>query len=139
MFNIGDRVKVRPYELMPLEAKNRGIARLAGKTGEVVDVVYSQASDCYLYKLHLDEYATSSRADFTEGTFDLLSETPPKYSYEFEFLDTVVIARLYEETESSKIELAVGHGHIFHEGVVGVAQAASYALKRIFFTLKGED
>ena len=53
------------------------------------------------------------------------------YTYDFEFLDNLVIARLYEVVEDKKWEIARGHGHIIHEGLVGIAQASSYALKKI--------
>lgn len=60
------------------------------------------------------------------------------YTYEIEYLDNVVVARFYEVKDDIKTELAIGHGHIMHEGAIGVAQAASYALKRIYMKLGGE-
>ena len=54
------------------------------------------------------------------------------YTYEIEYLGNVVVARFYEVKDDIKTELAIGHGHIMHEGALGVAQAASYALKRIY-------
>ena len=43
-----------------------------------------------------------------------------------------------EVTEDSKSSLAKGHGHMIHEGELGVAQAASYACKRLYESLGGE-
>lgn len=60
------------------------------------------------------------------------------YTYEIEYLDNVVVARLYEVKDDIKTELAIGHGHIMHEGALGVAQAASYALKRIYMKFEEE-
>lgn len=132
-FNIGDRVRVRQYEDLPEEIKNKGLGKHAVKQGEIVDVMYSNAKDCYLYKICFDDCDIPSRTDFPEGSFDLVSELEKAtYKYEFEFLENLVVARLYEVTEDSKTEIAKGHGHIFHEGVYGVAQASSYALKRIY-------
>jgi hypothetical protein len=51
--------------------------------------------------------------------------------------DNVVIAVLYAVVGDTKTEIARGHGHIMHEGVLGIAQASSYALKRIYMDLNG--
>ena len=60
------------------------------------------------------------------------------YTYELEHLENMVIARFYEVKGECKSELCRGHGHIIHEGAIGVAQAASYALKKIYEKLGGE-
>lgn len=137
-FNIGNRVRVRRYNDIPDSIKNKGIGKSSGKDGEIVDVMYSNAKDCYVYKLHFDGIARPCITDFPEGSFDLISELEQAtYTYEFEYLENVVVARLYEIKGDEKTEMGVGHGHIFHSGVFGVAQAASYALKRIASDLNG--
>jgi hypothetical protein len=137
-FNIGDRVRVRKYEDIPEELRNRGLGKSAGRDGEIVDILWSNAKDTYVYRIHFDECDTPSRTDFVEGTFDLVSELDkPTYSYEFEFLENLVIARLYEMVGEQKFEVARGHGHIFHDGINGIAQASSYALKKIYEELNG--
>lgn len=139
-FSIGDIVRVRPYDKLPENVKSRGLARLAGKDGVIVDVMYSNAKGCDVYKLHLDGYDRPSNAEFPEGSFDLLTELEtPTYTYEFEFLENLVVARLYEVTETTKTEVAKGHGHIFHEGVLGIAQAASYAMKKLYMKIEGGE
>lgn len=137
-FNIGDRVRVRKYEDIPEELRNRGLGKSAGRDGEIVDILWSNAKDTYVYRINFDECDTPSRTDFVEGTFDLVSELDkPTYSYEFEFLENLVIARLYELVGEQKYEVARGHGHIFHDGINGIAQASSYALKKIYEELNG--
>lgn len=137
-FNIGDRVRVRKYEDIPEELRNRGLGKSAGRDGEIVVILWSNAKDTYVYRIHFDECDTPSRTDFVEGTFDLVSELDkPTYTYEFEFLENLVIARLYEVVGDQKYEVARGHGHIFHDGIIGIAQAASYALKKIYEELNG--
>ena len=32
-----------------------------------------------------------------------------------------------------------GHGHIIHEGAMGIAQASAYALKKIWQKMEGGD
>lgn len=137
-FNIGDRVRVRRYNDIPDGIKNKGLAKHAGEDGEIVDIMYSNAKDCYVYKLHFDGIARPCITDFPEGSFDLIAELDQAaYSYEFEFLENVVVARLYETKGDERKEIGLGHGHIFHSGAYGIAQAASYALKRIASDLNG--
>ena len=138
-FNIGERVKIKTYEEMPEDFRNKGIAKLVGEEGKIIDKIYSEAKGCTLYKIHLDGYDRYSRCDFVEGTFDLVEEGEKSYHYDFEYLENLVIARLYEidSANGKKTELAKGHGHIFHDGAYGIAQAASYALKRICDDLNG--
>lgn len=132
-FNIRDRVKVKNYEKLPEQMRSQGIARLCGKDGEIVDKIWSGAKGCELYKIRFDGSERQSSIDFPAKAIDLISEIYKKtYGYEFEYLDNVVIAKFYEYEEESKTEIARGHGHIIHEGEIGIAQAASYALKKIF-------
>ena len=137
-FKIGDRVRVRRYEDLPNEIKYRGLGKSAGKNGEIIDVMYSNAKDLYVYKLQFDDSNRPSTTAFPEGSFDLISDLEAaQYTYEFEFLENLVVARLYEIKDGEKTEIAKGHGHVFHNGVFGIAQAASYALKRIASDLNG--
>ena len=131
---IGDRVRVRPYEKLPEKIKSKGLARLAGNEGEIVDVMYSNAKECYVYKIHFDGFDRASNAVFPEGSFDLVSELEAAtYTYEIEVLENLVVARLYQVEDGGKTEIAKGHGHIFHDGAYGIAQAASYACKKLWF------
>lgn len=137
-FYIGDKVRVRPFDKIPEDIRSRGFGKSAGKEGEIVDIMYSNAKGCNVYKIHFDGEASCSRTEFPEASFDLISDLEaPTYTYEFEYLENLVVARLYEVTEDSKTEIAKGHGHIFHDGVLGIAQAASYALKKIYYKFEG--
>lgn len=139
-FNIGDRVRVRQYDDIPEELRNRGLGKSAGRDGEIVDILWSNAKGAYVYRIHFDECEAPSRTDFVEGTFDLVSELEKaQYDYEFEYLENLVVARLYETKGDARKLIARGHGHIFHDGVYGIAQAASYALKKIYRFLEGDD
>ena len=137
-FNIGDRVRVRQYKYLPEKVTNKGIGKSAGKDGEIVDIMYSNASDCYLYKIHFDGFDRPSHTEFPEGSFDLIADLDREvYSCDIEILDNVVVARMYEIRGKEKTEICKGHGHIIHNGEFGVAQAASYALKRLASKLNG--
>lgn len=132
-FNIGERIRVKNFKELPEQMQTKGVARLCGKDGEIVDKLWSGAKGCYIYRIKFDGYSTNSSVDFVGKAIDLISELDKKaYAYEFDYLDKVVVAYLYEIGENSKTEIARAHGHIIHEGAIGVAQAASYALKKIY-------
>lgn len=139
-FNINDRVRVRQYEDIPENLRNIGLGKSAGKDGEIVDILWSNAKEAYVYSILFDGCDTPSRTYFVEGTFDLISELEKaEYTYEFEYAENLVVARLYEIKGDTRKLVSRGHGHIFHNGVLGIAQAASYALKRIYKDLEGGD
>ena len=136
-FKIGDRVKVKEYCDIPKEHQSKGFARFCGEVGTISDKFYSEGQKCYVYSIQLDNFATSKklwRAEMLEAHNEDIS-----YDYEFDYLDNVVVARLFELREDSKTEIARGHGHIIHEGVAGIAQAASYALRKIFYQIEAKE
>ena len=105
--------------------------------GKVTDVMYSAHKDQYSYEV----------TNFENGS-DMFSEeelklVPAKKEYSMtiniDIAHNLVIATLLEETKDGKIVVAKGHGHLIHEGEVGVAQAASYACKRLFESLDSKQ
>lgn len=123
-FNIGDRVRVKKYA--------------ETKEGVVVDKLYSEAHDKFIYRLHLEGCDKPSAAQYDADSLELVANEPVTYHHEFEYLDNIVIAIFYEIRGDKKIEVGRGHGHIIHEGAFGVAQASSYALRRIWQKMEGE-
>ena len=149
-FNIGDRVRVKDYiEISEVnKAKsikdkpymwNTGKARLSGTEGIVVDKLYSEAHTRFVYRLQLDGYDKPSSAQFDGDSLELIVDEPVTYLHEFEYLENVVIARFYEVKGDKKTEVARGHGHIIHEGALGIAQASAYALKKIWLKMEDEN
>ena len=65
-FNIQFKVRVVSYEELPLEARNKAIAKACGKDGEIVDRLYSEAEGGYIYRVHLEGSRTPSTINFTE-------------------------------------------------------------------------
>ena len=115
-FNIGDQVRSNAtYEY-----------------GYVADKFRSQSGQ-FAYMVELE---TGTKMLYGEDELSFYKKAT-EYTYEIERVENVVIARLYEVEGDIKTELAVGHGHIFHEGALGVAQAASYALKKIYEKIGG--
>lgn len=137
-FAIGDRVRIKNYDTIPEEYRSRGLARMSGNLGYIEDVFYSEANQCDLYAIKFDNFENSQKL-YREETLEEVDESVT-YDYEFEFLENLVVARLYEVHEDgSKVEIAKGHGHIFHDGAVGIAQASSYALKRLYYKMTGME
>jgi hypothetical protein len=148
-FNIGDRVRVKDYEEIADHLKvkntgddpsmwNAGKAKCCGLKGEIVDIMYSTAYEKYIYRIHFDEQAERSRADFTEEALELLHEDSVSYHFETDIAeDNVVIVIMYEDHEDgSSKEVGRGHGHIIHEGALGIAQATSYGMYRLYKRLE---
>lgn len=136
-FKIGDRVRVKEYYDIPEEYQSRGLARFCGEVGTISDKFYSEGQKCYVYSIQFDNFVSSKKlwkAEMLE-----LCEEDISYAYEFDYLDNVVVAKLYELRDDSKTEIARGHGHIIHEGVLGIAQAASYALRKIFYQIEAKE
>ena len=138
-FNIGERVRIRAYEDMPEAVKDKGAARGSGKDGEIIDKLWSAANDCMVYRIRFDGVPYASKTLFIDGQFDRISDLMKvSYVYEFDNCDNVVIAIFYEvDRDGNKTEIARGHGHLIHEGALGIAQASAYALKRIWQKLEG--
>lgn len=119
-FNIGDSIAFKAGSL---------------QHGKVTDVLFSTKKGAYAYDIELDD---GDEYTVTEDEIEAY-EAPAEYSYEFDFLEDVVVARFYEIRNGEKKELARGHGHLIHTGAVGVAQAASYALKKVLEKVNGGD
>lgn len=119
-FNIGERVR-----------------NVYGNIGTIEDRMSSDKTGTCYYKVHFDGNTNASTCLYKGEDLELVREEA-EYTYEFEFLENLVVARLYEIVDGDiKKEIAKGHGHIIHDGAYGIAQAASYALKRICDNLNG--
>ena len=61
-------------------------------------------------------------------------------SYRWEIFQAgndVVTAVMYEIVGDVEREIDRKHGHIIHHGAIGFAQAASYAMKKIYIGMNG--
>lgn len=120
-FKIGDRVKVMPNQ----------------EYGIITDIMFS-----YRYKENMYEVSTEDDKVLT-GTFvasDLEPAPKPRdfsMDIKIDIAHNIVIATLYEDYDTIKKPLRRGHGHIIHDGELGIAQAASYACRRLYESLGG--
>lgn len=136
-FKIGERVIVKPFEDIPEADRTKGMGRVAGEKGEIVDKLYSEVKGCNVYKVHLDGYGRESACLFTERCLWLSRETEADYYYDIVYENNLAVVRMIESKDGEEREIAKGHGHIFHDGAYGIAQAVSYAMKRIAEELGG--
>ena len=105
--------------------------------GRIVDILFSNATKKYLYSVKWDCIGMPTKSQHTEEELYLLEEK--KYRCDVDIHGNVVVVVLYETVGDDDFEVARGHGHIIHEGVVGIAQAISYASKRILLEVNGGE
>ena len=120
-FNIGDRVKSLQHN----------------KQGIIEDKLYSNKLDDWMYTVQFDDigvpYTTPLLGDDLEAVIDAKT-----YRWEvFQAGTNVVTAVMYEVIGDVEREVDRKHGHIVHNGAIGFAQAASYAMKKIYIGMNG--
>ena len=103
----------------------------------ITDKLYSESGASIVYRVHFDGYDRPSNKLWTAEMRFVLIEIPPEYKFEFDYLENLVVARFIEVRGNSETEIARGHGHIIHEDALGIAQAASYALKKLYEKMNG--
>lgn len=125
-FNINDRVQIKDFDSLPEDRKNRNWGKVCGKVGVVVDKLFSEAAQMSVYKILLDGATAPSSINFTG---DMLEAVAGGGAIEVSITveENLVIARMYQNGK----EVRYNHAHVFHEGLAGVAQAVSYACKRL--------
>lgn len=103
--------------------------------GTVTDIYSGKNGGNYLYEVTPDDGVKDL---FDEDELKLIPAVPEKaeYRFEIEVADNVVIARMFRCGKESKVEIKRNHGHVIHLNEVGYAQAASYALKRMYFEMR---
>ena len=100
-------------------------------TGKVTDVMYSAHKDDYTYEVTNDENST---AFFVEDELKLV-ETLTEYRFDVEISGNVAVITMTATQGLKTWVYARGHAHVLHDGEVGMAQAVSYAAKRMFESL----
>jgi hypothetical protein len=104
--------------------------------GVVTDILYSSTKGKYFYEVTNKD--TDDSAMFAEDELELIPEKK-EYSMDIkiDIANNVLIATLYGVANESKGVVAKGHGHLIHQGAFGIAQAASYACRRLFENMGG--
>lgn len=67
---------------------------------------------------------------------EILNKQESAFHIEVDHADNVIIVRLLDANDN---EVARGHGHIIHDGALGIAQAVSYASRRLLYVLDDQQ
>lgn len=117
-FKIGDRVFEKEHDF----------------AGIVTDVMYSHRAGDYVYEVSADENS-SPFGCFKYEDLEFVPDPIPEHEYhlsaEIDEESKIVYCILKEYDGSRLEEIAHGRGYIKHDGVVGLAQAFSYAAKMV--------
>lgn len=122
-FNIGDRV----------------IDFRTSHKATVTDRLYSEAKSQNLYEITYDGAKAPCMQWLKEEDLERVPEITKSYRFDVQLLENVVLAVVYEQEGDKDTEIARGHGHIMHKNEVGVLQAASYAMKKAYFSVMDEE
>lgn len=115
-FQLGDRVKIPSKSLC---------------IGIVSDIWHSLAQDKVMYAVDIEG---GNRGLYLENQLEP-APLPIEYTFNATIEDNVaVVCMIAHQGEKTWVH-ARGHAHILHDGEVGMAQAVSYASKRMFESL----
>lgn len=115
-FQVGDRVKI------PAKQLTIGIVR---------DIWHSLVQNKFMYAVDIEN---GNRAMYAEDQLEP-EPLPITYSFESTIDGNVAVCVMYATQGDETWVYARGHAHIIHDGAVGLAQAASYAARRMFESL----
>lgn len=115
-FQIGDRVKIPSKE---------------NKIGTVCDIWHSLSQDKLLYAVDIEG---GIRSLYAEAQLEP-APLPIEYSWEAHIDGNVAVVTMNATQGEKAWVYARGHAHIIHDGEVGMAQAISYAARRMFEAL----
>jgi len=118
------------------EIGEKVVAVIHNKTAVIEDVLYSNKEDDWMYIVKFDDSPVAYARPMSAS--ELKAVASKTYRYEvFQADDNVMVAVMYEIDGDTETEIARHHGHIMHEGLIGVAQAASFAMKKIYIGMNG--
>ncbi len=120
-FQIGDRVKI------PAKAETIGI---------VTDIWSSMAQSRTMYEVAYESNGTKGL--YAEDQLEL-APIPTEYTFETKIDGNVAVVAMIAKQGEKAWVYARGHAHILHDGEVGMAQAVSFAAKRMFESLDSKQ
>lgn len=120
-FQIGDRVKI------PAKAETIGI---------VTDIWSSMAQSRAMYEVAYE--SNGNKGLYAEDQLEL-APIPTTYSWEAHIDGNVAVVTMNATQGDKTWVYSRGHAHILHDGEVGMAQAVSFAAKRMFEALDAKQ
>ena len=119
-FQIGDRVRIPSKAL---------------RIGSVSDIWHSLAQDKLMYAVDTEG---GTRSLYAENQLEP-APIPIEYSWEAHIDGNVAVVTMNAKQGEKEWVYARGHAHIIHDGEVGMAQAVSYAARRMFESLDSKQ
>jgi hypothetical protein len=116
-FQVGDRVEI--------PSRN-------GRTGVVFDIWSSLASSSIMYAVTNDDDGHTGM--YAEDQLKI-APVPIEFTFNVVVSDNAAIVTMDAKQGGKDWVYARGHAHILHDGEVGMAQAVSYAARRMFESL----
>lgn len=112
----------------------------AGVKAVITDKMYSDKKKAYYYGISYDDMCEDDE-DIVYHEADLYpyEEEKTDYSVDIAIDDGVVVCNIYEVTGDTKKHVCRGHAHILHNGIIGIAQAVSYASRRAFMSVNNNS
>lgn len=120
-FQIGDRVKI------PAKAETIGV---------VTDIWSSMVQERTMYEVSYE--ANGHKGMYAENQLEM-APIPTEYSFGATVEGNVAVVTMMATQGEKAWVYARGHAHILHDGEVGMAQAISYAAKRMFESLDSKQ
>lgn len=130
MINIGDKVVI----------SHSPMAHATGKRATVIDRMYSELANSNVFRVQIDGARCPEATTYKESDLSLANDSTLNYSayrVEVEVAENIVVATMYKVDNGKKEIVNCGHGHIMHDGYIGVAQATSYACKKLYERVNG--
>jgi hypothetical protein len=115
-FSIGDRVKIPSKQLC---------------IGIVGDIWHSLSNNALMYAVDTED---GRRSLYSENQLEP-APIPTVYHFTAEISGNVAVVTMNATQGEKEWVYARGHAHILHDGEVGMAQAISYAARRMFESL----
>ena len=120
-FQIGDRVKI------PSKAETIGV---------VTDIWCSMAQDKAMYEVAYE--SNGNKGMYAENQLEL-APIPTEYTFEAKIDGNCAVVVMIATQGEKSCVYARGHAHILHDGEVGMAQAVSFAARRMFESLDSKQ
>lgn len=130
MINIGDKVVI----------SHSPMAHATGKKATVIDRMYSELANSNVFRVQIDGVRYPEATTYKESDLSLANDSTLNYSaykVEVEVAENIVVATMYKIDNGKKEIVNCGHGHIMHDGCIGIAQATSYACKKLYERING--
>ena len=110
-----------------------------GEAGTIIDRMYSEAEKDYYYNVKLDNRGEDDNGELYTADEIRIFEDKAEYSVETDFLENVVVVKVFKTKNGKKQEVSRGHGHIIHEGDLGILQALSYGFFKAYKSIEGGE